>query len=169
MMQTRNFISVAIVAALALSACGKSPGERMAEAAIEASTGQEAEVSADGDKVTFKTDEGEMTMTGGDSAVLPATFPKDVWLPSGYKVASSMEMPGAMVVDVQAPGTVQGLAAAANKAMLDQGWTQRVSMQQSAETHVVVFEKDERSASLTLNADPDAKGVRIGVQVTSKQ
>jgi hypothetical protein len=42
-------------------------------------------------------------------------------------------------------------------------------MQQSAETHIVVFEKDQRDASLTLNADPDSKGVRLGVQVTTKQ
>ena len=166
-MHTRTHIGVALLAALALSACGKSPGERMAEAAIEASTGQEAKV--DGDKVTFKTEKGDMTITGGDAAVLPATFPKDVWLPSGYKVASSMEMPGATVVELQAPGTVQGLAADAGKAMLAQGWKQRVSMQQSAETHIVVYEKDRRDASLTLNADPDSKGVRLAVQVTTKQ
>ena len=168
-MHSRTHIGVALLAAIALSACGKSPGERMAEAAIEASTGQDAQVDADGDKVTFKTDKGDMTITGGDAAVLPATFPKDVWLPSGYKVARSMEMPGALVVEVQAPGTVQGLAADAGKAMLAKGWKQRVSMQQSAETHIVVFEKDQRDASLTLNADPDSKGVRLGVQVTTKQ
>jgi hypothetical protein len=168
-MKTRNLIGSALLAAFALTACGKSPGERMAEAAIEAGTGQKADVSADGDQVTFKTDKGDMKITGGDSAVLPATFPKDVWLPSGYKVASSMEMPGAMVVEVQAPGTVQGLAADAGKAMVAQGWKQRVAMAQSAETHIIVFEKDQRDASLTINADPDSKGVRTSVQVTTKQ
>jgi hypothetical protein len=157
-------LTVAASAVLALAACGKSSGERLAEAAIEASTGQKAEVDADGGAVTFKTEQGEMKILSGDAARLPESFPKDVFLPAEYTVASAMEMPGALVIELDAPGQVNTLFATADKHMLAEGWKQRVSMQQTADTHVAIYEKENRSATLSLY-DNDGKGVKVGVQV----
>jgi len=159
-----------IVAALALTvaACGKSPGERAAEAAIEASTGQKAKVDAESGSVTFKTDEGDMKVTSGEAAKLPANFPKDVFLPAGYTVASAMEMPNAMVLEIHAPGKVDTMFAEANKRMTDAGWKQRVAMQQDTNSQIAVYEKDKRSATLSLYDDA-GKGVKLGVQVATQQ
>lgn len=168
-MRTFLHLSGVVCVALVLAACGKSPGEKMAEAAIEAGTGQKAEVDADKGAVTFKTDKGDMKVTSGDQATLPANFPKDVYLPAGYKVGSAMEMPGAMVVDVEAPGTVTDTFAAAVTKMKSEGWTQRVAMQQTPQSQVVVYEKANRDATLSISENPGKGGVRIGVQVTTRQ
>ena len=169
MRSTSNLILVAAVAALTLAACGKSPGERAAEAAIEQATGNKATVDADGNAVTIKTEDGEMKMSGGDAAKLPATYPKDVYQPAGAKVESVMEMPGTMVVQFDAAGDIPALAEASGKMMATQGWKQQLSMQQSADQQVTMYEKDKRSATISL-VDDEAKGVKVNVQVVeSKQ
>jgi len=168
-MRTTFHLSGALCATLALTACGKSPSEKLAEAAIEASTGQKADVDADKGQVTFKTEKGDMKVTSGDAAKLPADFPKDVYLPAGYTVGSAMEMPGAMVVDVEAPGTVSDTFAAAVTKMKQEGWTQRIAMQQTPQSQVVVYEKANRDATLSISENPGKGGVRIGVQVTTRQ
>jgi hypothetical protein len=156
------------LAVLTLAACGKSPGERLAEKALSAATGQDVEVSKDGAEVTFKTEKGDMKIAGGDGATLPADFPKDIYLPSGYKVESSMQMPGAVVVSLAAPGQVSALFAEASKQMQAEGWKQTMAMQQSGETQMLAFEKQDRSAMVSFDADGDA-GVKVSLQVTRKE
>jgi hypothetical protein len=167
-MRTLPLIAIAATVALALTACGKSAGERAAEAAIEASTGQKANVDAKNGAVTIKTDKGEMKMTSGDSAALPASFPKDVYLPEHYAVKSAMEMPNAMVLEIEAPGAVAALAADASKRMQAQGWKQQMAMAQTGQSQVLVYEKEKRSATLSFN-DNGGKGVTLGVQVATNQ
>jgi len=167
-MRTTFHLSGALCATLALTACGKSPSEKLAEAAIEASTGQKADVDADNGQVTLKTDKGDMKVTSGDAAKLPANFPQDVYLPAGYKVGSVMEMPGAMVVDVEAPGNVADTFAAATAKMTSEGWKQQMALQQTPQNQIAVYGKGDRNATLSISEAP-GKGVRIGVQLTTRQ
>ena len=167
-MRNLPLIAIAATVALACTACGKSAGERAAEAAIEAGTGQKADVDAKNGAVTIKTDKGEMKMTSGDSAALPASFPKDVYLPEHYTVKSAMEMPNAMVLEIEAPGAVATLAADAGKRMQAQGWKQQMAMAQTGQSQVLVYEKEKRSATLSFN-DNGGKGVTLGVQVATNQ
>jgi homogentisate 1,2-dioxygenase len=162
-------IQTLVLAALACTAaaCG-GVEEAMTEAAIEAASGQQVDVAKDGEQMTFKTEQGEMTISGGESATLPKAFPKDVYLPAGYKVMSAMDMPGAMIVELAAPGAVASTSEAADKAMLAQGWKQTMSMQQTAENRVLTYEKADRAAVVSVY-DNEGKGVKVGVQVTSKQ
>ena len=155
------------IAAVCVAGCGKSPGERLAEAAIEASTGQKVEVDEDGGKVSFKTDKGEMKISGGDSATLPATFPKDVYLPADYKVASTMEVPGAMIVSLETGGQVAALAADASKRMQAQGWKQTLAMQNEGDNQMFVFEKEQRNATVSFSRQDDV--VTVGLQLSSNQ
>lgn len=154
-------------AVLCLAGCGKSPGERMAEAAIEARTGRKAEVEADKGQVSIRTDQGEMKINTGDSATLPATFPKDVYLPDTYSVEASMEMPNAVIVHLSTPGDAGAVATAADKGMQAQGW-KSTPLMQGAQGKVVMYEKDKRHTTLTI-ADGQGKGVRVGYQLTTRQ
>lgn len=154
------------IAALCVAGCGKSPGERLAEAAIEASTGQKVDVDEDGGKVSLKTDKGEMTISGGDAATLPASFPKDVYLPEDYTVASTMELPGAMVVSLETRGSVSALAADASKRMQAQGWKQVMAMQSDADNRMLSYQKEQRSASVTFSREDDK--VTVGLQLASE-
>jgi ribosomal protein S6E (S10) len=162
----RLSIMLAVVA-LCATACGKSPGERLTEAAVSAATGQKVSVDHNGDKVTLTTDKGELKISGGDNATLPAGFPDDVYLPSGYKVESAMEMPDAMIVALQAPGQVAALSAAASRQMQARGWNQVMAMQPDGETRLLAFDKDKRNASLSFDHDGDR--VRMSVQLSNKQ
>ena len=154
--------------ALCAGACSKSPGEGLAGAAISAATGQKVDVDQDGGKVTFQTDKGEMKIASGDDASLPMDFPHDVYLPAGYKVQSAMEMPGAVIVEVDAPGRVPALFADASKQMQARGWKQTMAMQQAGDAQMLGFEKANRSAVVSLY-DNDGNGVKVGLQLTTKQ
>jgi len=150
-------------AVLCLLGCGKSPGERMAEAAIEARTGHKANVDADKGQVSIRTDQGEMKINTGGNTALPATFPTDVYLPDAYSVEASMEMPNAMIVHLLTPGEMSAVAAAADTRMQAQGW-KSTTLMHGTQAKVVMYEKDKRHATLTI-ADGQGKGKGKGVQV----
>jgi hypothetical protein len=167
-MRNTTLVLSACIAALALSACGKSPGERAAEAAIEKATGQKATVDAKTGEVVIKSEKGDVAIHAGESASLPKTFPSDVYLPAEYKVESVMEMPGAIVVQLDAKGEIGPMFDAAGKKMAAEGWKQALSMQQSNDQQMAMFEKDKRTATLSL-VDDEAPGVKLNVQVQTQQ
>lgn len=172
-MRIRNYAFVALAAAAMLPATGcKRAGEAAADAAIAAASGGKVDVSHDGDATTIKSADGKQTMTisaGGD-AKLPASFPKDVYLPSDYKVESAMEMPNAVIAHMLTPGTLDAITSDADKAMRAQGWSQQMTMVDSPMAHIVMWEKGERHATLTLANDKSQGGVQVGYQLaTSKQ
>lgn len=159
--------SILLCALALIAACAKSPEERIAEAAIERATGGRAQVERSGDQVTIKTDAGEVRLSHGEAAALPAGFPADVPLPAGYKVQSAMEASGAMIVGLTAPGQVAAVSAAATTAMQARDWKRTTAMQQSPDTHILVFEKGNRSAQYSFFNDRQG-GVTVGVQLTAK-
>lgn len=164
------FVACAAVAVLAGAGC-KRAGQSAAEAAISAASGGKVDVSQDGDTTTIKSADGKQTMTvsAGADAALPASFPKDVYLPSGYKVESAMEMPDAVIAHVLAPGDLATLAPDADRAMQAQGWKQSMVLVQSPQAHIVLWEKGERHATLTLAGDQAQGGVQVGYQLASSK
>lgn len=173
-MRLRTLAFVALATAATLSATGcKRAGEAAADAAIAAASGGKVDVShGDDGTTTITTKDGKQTMTvsTGDGAALPASFPKDVFLPADYKVESALEMPGAVVTHVLAQGSVASVSSDADKGMQAQGWKQTMVMAQSDEAHIVMWEKGERHATLTIAGDKAQGGVQVGYQLaTSKQ
>lgn len=161
-------VAIATLMSLGMAACSKSPSERAAEAAISAASGHKVDVDRDGDKVTIKTDEGQMQISAGEGIALPDDFPKDVYLPPGYTVKSAMQLPQAMMVQVVAPGPINELFAQADKAMLAQGWEQTMSMQQAANTRVLAYKKPDRQATVSLHGQDDGQ-VQVGLQVSKSK
>jgi hypothetical protein len=172
-MRLRNFAFAALATAAALSSAGcRRAGEAAADAAIAAASGGKVDVSHDGDTTVIRSADGKQTMTvsTGDGAALPAGFPKDVYLPADYKIESAMEMPGAVITHVLARGSVASVSSDADKGMQAQGWKQTMVMAQSDEAHIVMWEKGERHATLTIAGDKAQGGVQVGYQLaTSKQ
>jgi len=155
------------IAALCVAGCGKSPGDRLAESAIEAATGQKVEVDEDGGQVTLKTEQGDMKISGGDAATLPATFPKDVYLPEDYRVAGTMEVADTVIVSLETAGSVASLAGEASKRMQAEGWKQTMAMQGDPDSQMFAFEKGQRQATVTFGREDDK--VTVAVQHTTKQ
>lgn len=166
----RQFLLLSF-AVLSLAGCGKSPGERMAEAAIEARTGHKADVDADKGQVSIRTDQGEMKINSGGGTALPAAFPKDVYLPDTYSVEASMEMPNAVIVHLLTPGEMSAVATAADTRMQAQGW-KSTTLMHGTQAKVVMYEKDKRHATLTIadgQGKSKGKGVQVGYQLTTSQ
>ena len=149
-----------IATALLLAACGKSADE----VAVSAMTG--GKVDKDGDKMTIQTDQGAVTYNAAEGQALPASFPKDVYLPKDYTVQSTMDMAGALNVQLVVPGKAGGEFAAAGAAMPGMGWKQQVSMQQDG-TSILVFDNDKQMVQYSFTDDESGKGL-VNVTVTKK-
>jgi hypothetical protein len=113
---------------------------------------------------------GHPAVSDGDAGLpLPDNFPKDVYLPARYTVDSAMDMGGTAMVAMTAPGRVTALFAEARSTMRTQGWTQTMAAQHSVDNAVLVFEKDQRNATLSFNRaqgdDAPGEGVLVSVQL----
>ena len=166
-------LAFAAATAVLVGAGCKRAGEAAADAAIAAASGGKVDVShGDDGTTTISSKDGKETMTvsAGDGTTLPASFPKDVFLPSDYKVESALEMPGAVVTHVLTQGSVASVSSDADKDMQAQGWKQTMVMAQSEQAHIVMWEKGERHATLTIAGDKAQGGVQVGYQLaTPKQ
>jgi hypothetical protein len=151
---------VLIAATLLLAACGKTPNE----AAVAIASG--GKVQQDGDKMTIKTDEGTATFNAQQGQPLPPTFPKEVFLPDDYEVRSSMDLNGALMVDLVAPGKPADIFAATAAAMPGMGWKQNASIQQAG-TQALVFENDAQLVQYSFFDDEPGKA-HLSVAVTKK-
>jgi hypothetical protein len=166
-MRKTNLLLLPALVAIALSACSKSPEERIAEAAIGAMTGKDVSVDKDGEKVTFGSGDQAVTISGGDSAELPAGFPKDVWLPGDYTVESAMASTGFTMVAMRADGTIADFAAQARQRMEAGGWKRTMETQDETSS-MLAYENAERTALLAFDRH-DEGGVAYSVQVSAKQ
>ena len=152
----------ALLSLCLLAACGKSPQE----AAVSAATGGKVDMQQDGDKTTITTP--GATISSGEGTELPASFPKDAWLPGRYTIKTAADFGGASILDLQVADAIDATASAALAGMDEQGWKKTMSMEQEG-THVMMFEKEGRVATYSVGKDPDGPGARVAVQFAPKQ
>ena len=95
---------------------------------------------------------------------LPASFPKDVWLPASYTVASAKETKESIVVRIVSPGKLVAVATTADLKMKAQGWRPAVTLPPSATGGIAVYSKDARHATLAFGKHPN--GVSIGYDLS---
>ena len=163
-MSTLRVLLLSFAITACLGGCQKAT-DTATEVAIETASGQKVDVERDGDKVTFKTEEGEMTTQAGVSLPLPADFPKDIYLPQDYTVNTVMEMGGIHMVSLMAPTPVPVLFKAASEAMQQQGWKQVTAMQHASGNAMLAFEKEKRHVSLSFNSNRQGAGTVVSVQM----
>lgn len=152
-------------ALLSLAACRPSPPE----AAIASTTGQRVDIDGDRHRLTVKTGQGEMTLSGGQDLALPKGFPADVYLPGGYRVRQVIDMAKATVVTVSVPDASAELIAEAGSAMRSHGWRQAMSSTNANGTGLLVFEKDRRRAAMTFGIHGTSGERVIQVQLTARR
>jgi hypothetical protein len=159
-------VSVSLMAGMA--ACGKSPEERAAGAALSAMTGSKVAVDDGGDKVTFGEGDKAMTISSGDSARLPASFPEDVYLPTDYEIDSVVDSAGFTMVSVRTGGDLGDASQAARQQMLDAGWKQSMAATDDDTNHLLAYENDDRTALMSFSTD-SGEGVVYSVQLSHKR
>jgi hypothetical protein len=157
-------VVVSVSLAMCLAACGKSPEERAAGAALSAMTGADVAVEKDGDKVTFGVGDGAMTISSGDSARLPDDFPKQIFLPADYSVDSVVDSAGFTMVALRTPGKVGDVAARASEHMLGHGWKQNM-MAGDDSSRILSFQNSKTVALLSFDSHDDG-GVLYSVQLS---
>ena len=139
----RLSIAVALTALLVAPGCKKAQ-DAAVESAIERATG--AKVEKDGESMTIKTEQGDIkvaTAEDGGTVALPADFPKDVFLPSDYKLASAMDMGGMQMLNMTTPQELANVSADIEKSMQGQGWKREMAMQAGG-GNTLTYSKDKR-------------------------
>lgn len=155
---------VGALALLFLAACGESAGEAAAEAAMGAAGVQDVEIDEDGESISYRTRQGEVTITGGGSARLPGDFPDDVYLPGEYVVESTLVMKADLFIGLAVAEDVPSLYAAARESMAAHGWTETMAALENSDNGLLTFEKDDRGAVLSMSREED--GATMGLQLT---
>ncbi|HEU0153129.1 MAG TPA: hypothetical protein VFQ84_07275 [Arenimonas sp.] len=162
MFPIRTLSLLALLAALS-TGCGRSQdqaAEALAEEALEASTGAEIDIeNKDGvNRVTARTEQGELVHSSGENVPLPANFPADVRLPADYAVMSVMTMGPATSVVMRSPEPMSELFTGMRRDQAAGGWKETMSMQ-GADGSMLGFEKDGRSLLVNLRDDLDGQTV----------
>lgn len=159
----RCALSVAIASTLlVLPACKK-----VVNAAVERATG--AQIDEDSGAVTIKSPDGDVHIAAasdGDSLTLPDSFPKDVQLPSDYRVTSVMDLAGAQVVVVTTPDATPATFSGLSEGMQGKGWKREMAMQ-TEEGGTLGFSKDGKHVIYYV-AKGDAGGTDITINITAE-
>lgn len=161
-------LPAAALAAVLLAACGKAQdkaNETLVEKAIEASSGQHAEVQVeDGQQtVTIETEDGTYVATSGDDVRLPDGFPADVRLPEDGRLITVMSLGGAVSVSLRSPRAAPLVFAEFRQAQAAQGWAE-ASVLEQAPIYVAGFGKDDRRMEANFVAEADG-GTTLAVTV----
>ena len=114
------------VIALLMFGCGekseKMAAEKIAEKAIESNIGGDAKVDIEKESIRIETGKGDMTMTAGDSAKLPANFPEDVFLYKDADLKMAMELPQAFNLSFETSDAVSKVSETYLAEMKKKGW-----------------------------------------------
>lgn len=162
-MRTVPYVVIVLLVA-GLAACGKSPEERMASAVASAAAGTEVSVEKSGERVVLGSGDEAMTISSGNSATLPANFPRDVFLPGDYTIESALDSAGFSMVSMRTGGDVASLADAAAAFMKAGGWQQSM---QAGDDHsrILTFQNERNVAALSFDRAED--GVVYSVQLSA--
>ena len=156
----RYFIILAAI--MVVFGCGENAGEKIIEKALESETGGNAEIDIEENSFRLKTEEGEMTMTAGDSAKLPADFPKDVFLYKGADLNTAMELPEGFNLMFQTKDDSSKVSEAYLTEMEAKGWSKEMSMDMGGQK-MMMFKKDERIANVSIASDEEMTQIALTV------
>ena len=171
-MTVRLIVALVLAGVVLAGGCrraAKSMSERMMERAIERESGGKAhvDISRDGNKVTFKTDKGEVVTAGGEGVAVPADFPKDVPVYKGAKVLAVVNSPDASSLSLEVNDSMQAISQKFASEMKAQGWEDASSMS-TGDGMVLTYKKEQRTASIAIAKSGDISHVTIIVQKKSE-
>ena len=134
---------ILLLTIIGMLGCGEKTEEKTAETilekAIESKTGGETNVDIKGENVRIKTKDGEMKMSSGSSAKIPAEFPKDIFLYDA-DLNTSMELPEGYNLTFQTKDDASKISDAYLEEMTQKGWSKEMSMDMGNQK-MLVFKK----------------------------
>jgi hypothetical protein len=160
----RYFIMLAAI--IVMFGCGEKGGEKVAEKAmekaIESNIGGNAKVDVEENSLRIRTEEGEMTMTAGDSAKLPADFPKDVFIYKGADLNTAMELPQGFNLVFQTKDDPSKVSEVYLAEMEEKGWSKEMSMDMGGQK-MLAFKKDERGVNVSIASHEEMTQISLTV------
>ena len=156
----------ALVIASALPACKKAQ-DAAVESAIERATGSKVDIDKDGNSMTIKTEQGDVSITSaedGGSVAMPAGFPTDVYLPEDHRVASAMDMAGMQMVNLATRAGVSALSADVESHMQASGWKREMAMQADGSS-TLMYSKGTRQVVYQLVKAEDG-GTQLAIRTS---
>lgn len=167
----RVFVVVlAILLVLGLSGCGsisEKIGEKVGEEIAGSVVGGDVEV--DGDDVTIKTEEGDVSITG-DTGEIPENFPEDVPIYDDSTVDSATSMASGdtttFYVNLTMEDDVSTVYEWYKAEVADKGWTitSDVLMSGDGESGQLVIEKEDMEAIISMvEGEPNSIGIILTI------
>ena len=156
----------ALVIASALPACKKAQ-DAAVESAIERATGSKVDIDKDGNSMTIKTEQGDVSITSaedGGSVAMPAGFPTDIYLPEDHRVASAMDMAGMQMVNLATRAGVSALSADVESHMQASGWKREMAMQADGSS-TLMYSKGTRQVVYQLIKAEDG-GTQLAIRTS---
>lgn len=163
----KTLAALLLIASVALTAsCRKKADERAIEKAIEKQSGGKVKADISKGQVTFKSKEGEMTITSGGGAKVPEGFPKDVLVYRGAEVLMSAKERDSFTVMLTTGDNSETVAEAYKKAMKSEGWEEETSLQ-TPQGVGLTYKKEKRIA--IVNITKDDKKTQISLHVSTEE
>ena len=148
---------------LVLAGCGKTPEQTAIENKIEGSAGVDTRVDLQKDEeaITGET-EGGGTVSSGEGAEIPKDFPADVFIYRPSKIMTAMDMPEGGVLGLTTADDVSAVAAAYKREMTARSWSEQSAVK-NGERLMLVYEKEERIANITIGSMGGAAQIMVTV------
>ncbi len=168
-----KWMGIAIGLCAVLAAC--NPGEIIAEKvaeqvvekSMEAGSGGQADVDIKDGQMTVKTDKGEVNVSTGDSAKIPDSFPKDVYVPDGATVMMAMELPEGHTVTLKVKGDPAALQESYIAKATEKGWEKKSAMDMGT-MKMLGFEKEGLTLTVMLNREGETDHTMCQITATKK-
>ncbi|HRT04310.1 MAG TPA: hypothetical protein P5204_01290 [Kiritimatiellia bacterium] len=186
----RTWIVWGLAAGVAVAGCGKKAEEKLSEKLTEKlleksmakdgvkakvdisgntmsftttdADGKQSNVKMDGDSLVVEGPDGVQTFRAGGAGVMPKDFPADVYVMSGASVVSSISTPGGANLTLKSASPKADVVAKYAAEMKAQGWTTETTMDMG-ETAMISFAKDNRQASVIVQAEEGATAINLTV------
>ena len=156
-------LAAGVAASMGCRRASESVAEKLMAKAIEKNGGGKADVDLSKGKMTVKTDKGEVVVTAGGGATIPADFPKDVFVAQDAKMLATTSIPGTFSLTMESKDGAEKLMEKYVAEMKAQGWKTESTMNMG-ETLMTSFAKDTRKTSVVMSKSD--KGSQIILTVT---
>lgn len=154
-------IGLVVVVLLLLAGVGyyanKFLAEEAAETAIETATGGQAEVDADGNKVSVEANDQKLTI--GQNEV-PESFPADLSIYNGSTVAATTESDDGISVQLTTNDSVTSVYDFYKKNLADNGWTE-TSDSTAGQSRSLSAEKAGKTVLITISQNTEENNTSI--------
>lgn len=134
--------------------------EKIIEKSMRNSGAQDAKVDIAKGKVSYKTEQGAVEVSTGESAALPADLPKDVCVIKGAKVQTAVKTPEGFMIQMSVAQDRAKVAEAYSSDMKAQGWAQESAMDMDNMSSRS-FKKDKRQVALVVSQSGSSSDVML--------